>query len=373
MRFAMKSISLGRHRHEAPVLLPRLVVDLADLREVRREALLRDVADDDVRLALRGSGPPTRRETLRAGFVLDLEPVGEQVLGLVESRALDRARRSSAGCTSSSGPATSRSRPRAARPRRSTSDWSVRAGPSSSRSRAPGGRGVEERRRDRRVVLRLEVAEEGGLLAVELVVVAVEDRGDPADVAAVARARRRAASRACRKNGFSSREDLREVVAQRRRPSAGRPRRSGPRRRRSGTARLLAAADAFDRDGSDSSPRVRRAASDARTGRTRPTSRPTFSIASSARESCSRVCVAISDVRMSARPGGVAGESTQLTKTPSSWSRWTILRAVRSSPTTTGTTGVCDSPVSRPERTADPRRRSACSPRAAPAARARAP
>jgi hypothetical protein len=56
----------------------------------------------------------------------------------------------------------------------------------------------------------------------------------------------------------------------------------------------------------------------------------------------------MSDVRMSARPGAVAGDMTQFTNTPSSWSRCTIARAVASAPTTTGTTAVCEPAVSNP-------------------------
>jgi hypothetical protein len=54
------------------------------------------------------------------------------------------------------------------------------------------------------------------------------------------------------------------------------------------------------------------------TERTRPTSRPTFSMASKARARCSLVWVAIREVRINARPGGVAGDRTQFTNTPSS-------------------------------------------------------
>jgi len=50
-------------------------------------------------------------------------------------------------------------------------------------------------------------------------------------------------------------------------------------------------------------------------------SRPICSSASSARSRCSRVCVAMHEVRIIARPRGTAGDTTGLANTPSSWSR----------------------------------------------------
>ena len=67
-RAAMKSISSGGHRNEAPVLLPGLVVDLADLRRGRAGRLrLRDVAD----LTISGSRLRNRsatRDSRSSGF-----------------------------------------------------------------------------------------------------------------------------------------------------------------------------------------------------------------------------------------------------------------------------------------------------------------
>ena len=120
----------GGHRHEAPVFLPGLVVDLPDLREVAGEAPPPDVADPDLGRALAEPLADSREALER--LLLEREPEGQEVLGPCGTPALRSARRSAAGCRSSSPRAANRSRPRAARPRRSTWDWSGRAAGSSS-------------------------------------------------------------------------------------------------------------------------------------------------------------------------------------------------------------------------------------------------
>ena len=144
MRFAMKSMSLGRHRHEAPVLLPapRCRPRGSSGRSCG-ERLLSDVADDDVRGSRRRKRSATRERRCER-LLVEGEPVGEQVLGLVEALAPRKARCSSGGCRSSSGPATSRIPRRATRTRRSSSGSSARAGPSSC------ARGPSRRPRSRR-------------------------------------------------------------------------------------------------------------------------------------------------------------------------------------------------------------------------------
>ena len=202
------------------------------------------------------------------------------------------------------------------------------------------------------IVDRLEEAEERGLLVVEGVVVAVQDRGDAADVPPAAAARRRAASRRAGRTGS------RPGRPSRRRRAGARPSSGRPRRWRSATSKkrdrsALAAADALDRRrpkarSLNDVPLCDRASSGVRGPDEADLAADLLDRVEGARQRCSRVCVAMSDVRISARPGGVAGDRTQLTKTPSSWRRWTMRSAVRSSPTTTGTTGLFDSPVSRP-------------------------
>ena len=83
---------------------------------------------------------------------------------------------------------------------------------------APPDRGrFEEHPGDLRVVFGLEVAEERRLLLVELVVVAVEDRGDPADVLSVAAGDEKLHLTVSEERVLVA-EDLGEVVAQRRDP-----------------------------------------------------------------------------------------------------------------------------------------------------------
>ena len=156
------------------------------------------------------------------------------------------------------------------------------------------------------VVDRLEEPEENDLLLVEVVVGAVDDRRDPPDDLRPARRQEQLDLRVAKKGVFVG-EDLRDV-----RPKRGNPVRVAavqPIRDVEEAAEVaLAATDPLDSDRCRQTP----------TGRRIESSRATFSMASSARVSCSRVWVAMSDVRMRARPGGVAGEITQFTKTPSS-------------------------------------------------------
>ena len=60
-----------------------------------------------------------------------------------------------------------------------------------------------------------------------------------------------------------------------------------------------------------------------------PSSRPTFARAARAMSRCSRVWVAMKDVRIRAAPEGTAGGTIALAKTPSSWARKDGLRRIR--------------------------------------------
>ena len=205
--------------------------------------------------------------------------------------------------------------------------------------------------------------------------VAVEDRRDPADVFGSPGGPGRAASRRAGRRGSRPGRLGRQIRAQRRHPAriAG----VDAIRDVEETRQVrLAAADPLDDDRLRPAQRRLRPAPPAQTRSAcrpgRPRGRPSRTLR--AREtSCSRLCVAIREVRIRARPGGVAGESTQLTKTPSSWRRWTIRSAVRSSPTTTGTTGVLRLARVEAERARGPPRRTGCSPRGARGARAPGP
>ena len=135
---------------------------------------------------------------------------------------------------------------------------------------------------------------------------AVQDRRDPSDVGAAA-ARDEELDLGVPEKRVVVGQDLGEVAPQR-----GDPVRVvsiEPLRDVEESAEVaLAATDPRDFEGGRQTP----------TGRRIRSSRATFSIASRACVNCSRVCVAMRDVRMSARPGFVAGEITQFTKTPSS-------------------------------------------------------
>jgi hypothetical protein len=172
-------LGLG-HRHEAPVLLPRRVVDLADEVDFLLEALHVHRARDD-RLALADQLDAAHQPL---GRVVVVDPVGEQVLALPESRALveravigrvvrhhDRRRRREAvdqGAAIVVGREVHRPAQRV---------LPARAHP------FPGA--VEQGRSRLEIVLALEEAEEADLVAVELVVRAVVDRRDAPDHAAV--------------------------------------------------------------------------------------------------------------------------------------------------------------------------------------------
>ena len=221
---------LGRHRDEAPVLLPGLVVDLADLCRSRARPdfrTLRTMMSGD---ALAEPVGHARKALER--LLLEREPVGQQVLGLVEPLPLDEAGVEAAGCTSSSGPAANRSRRRAAPPRRSASGWSARAGRSSC-ARGPRAR---RRRASRPATAGSSIDSKNPKKAAfspwNVVVVAVEDRGDTADVLGRPAGRRRAASRRAGRTGSRPGRPWRRPSAGARR-SSGRPRRCGRRRRRS--------------------------------------------------------------------------------------------------------------------------------------------
>ncbi len=205
---------LGSHRDEAPVLLPGFVVDLADFRQVGLQAAFGDLAHFDVPVALAKPFVDARetRERLRS----DLEPVSEQILRLPEAECFDQVHVVARVVRHHQDGRRVESLDQQA-------GLVIQArvrGPAQDSHAAPPGpvrRGVEQRIRDRPVVHRFEEPEESRLLAMEFVVMPVQDRGDPSGVFAVAAGHEELDVRMTEERVLLG-EDLCDVVAQRRHP-----------------------------------------------------------------------------------------------------------------------------------------------------------